>query len=383
MKKTFIFITLFVFNYAFSQYKYVLEGKIQNPAPSQTIYLEIRDQYSLNEYMKKDSCVVKNGQFRFFGGLNKKSETAKLYFTNETAFGFVLDNGLNEVNVGKIKDSLKSFFSNTKRPRSISNEIYTKHDSLYEIYFEKYATNVKVYNLKKPQEIKLEKMLNNYEMEIELRNKQLELVKHYPNSFYSLIFLYKALHRNPFTRNPTVLVDIFKNLNGTIKNDPLGVEFYKSCNEILTAEKESVSGRPVSNFIIKTDKGNTFNNASLLGNPYVIAFSATWCGPCKQFEPKLKAFYDAYKKNGLEVVYFNLDSNDKKWKEHISKNNLNWVNVSDGLRFGDSPISKQFNVQSIPIYIVVDKKGNIIYNSIMSKDYNFSMLEKYIKKALE
>lgn len=383
MKKIFVCIVLFVYNCAFSQYKYVLEGKLQNSTISKMIYLEIRDNYSLKEYIKKDSCVIKNGLFRFSGELNKKSEVAKLYFTDEDAFRFVMDKGLNVISFGEVIDSSKSYFSNTKRPVSVSNEMYSKQDSLYKIYFDKYATDVKTYTIEKPHEIKMVKMLNNYEMGVELRKRQLEIVKDYPNSFYSLIFLYQSLHHNPYVRSPSVLFEIFKDLDYTIKNDLLGVEFYKICNEILIAEKESKPEQKVPNFTIKTDKGEMFTNTSLLGKPYIIAFSATWCAPCKLMEPKLKLLFDNYKSKGLEVVYFNFDGDDKKWKEHISKNNFNWINVSDGLKPDFSPISKQFNVRGIPHYLVVDRKGTIIYNSNVPMDSNFLMLEKNVIKAIE
>ena len=388
MNKLFVILSILVCNYSHSQYKYILEGKLQYPTKEKKIYLEIRDHYSLNEYKKIDSCIIENGLFRFSGELNKKSETASLFFHNEEVFNadkfyFILDIGLNFIEIDPVTAPTTSSFSNTKRPVSISNEMFTKQDSLYKIYFEKYATDVKTYNVKKMDEIKMVKMLDNREMSAELREKQLEIVKDYPNSFYSLIFLYQSLHYDPYTKFPSVLLEIFKNLDGTVKNDFLGIEFNKVCKDILKAEEETRISRQVPVFKIKTDKGKTFTNASLLGKPYVIAFSATWCAPCKIMEPKLKLFYENYKNKGLEVIYFNFDGDDKKWKEHISKNHLNWTNVSDGLKPGSSPISKQFNIQMIPHYIVVDKKGTIIYNSDIPRDNNFLMLEKYIKKAID
>lgn len=387
MKKVLILFVILVYNYSFSQYKFVLEGKVQDETKKK-IYLEIRDNYSLNEYIKKDSCSIENGIFRFSGELNKKSEIAKLFFLqkdefNANEFRFVLDTGLNVINVNIPKELSKSVFSNTKRPSSVSNEIYEKQNSLYESYFEKYATDVKIWDPKKPEEVKLVKFLNNREMNLELRMKQLEVLKSYPDTFYSLIFLYQTLHFNNPYKSALGLLEIFNNFNAAIKNDFLGVEFNKECEDILKAEEQTREMHKVPVFKIKTDKGEYFTNASLLGKPYIIAFSATWCAPCKLMEPKLKLLYDNYKNKGLEVVYFNLDDNDKKWKEHISKNQLNWINVSDGLKSGAGPSFKKFNIPAIPNYFVVDRKGTIIYNSAKPKDTNFLMLENYIKKAIE
>lgn len=389
MKKIFVFLVVLICNYSFSQYKFVLEGKVQD-STKKKVYLEIRDDYSLNEYVKLDSCFIENGLFQFSGELSKKSEIANLFFFDEAKirfdpdkFRFVLDSGMNFINVDLPKVHSKSLFANAKRPLSASNELYNKHNSLYEDYFEKYATDVKTFDPKKPEEVSMVKMLSNPEMSFELRKKQLEIVKNYPNSFYSLIFLYESLGRRPYRKSPSPLIEIFNNLNDSIKNDPLGAEFYNVYRNILKAEEQTNITHQVPVFKIKTDKGEEFSNVSLLGKPYVIAFSATWCSPCKKLEPQLKSLYDSYKDKALEVVYFNLDDNDKKWKEHISKNQLDWINVSDGLKAGNSPITKQFNIVSIPQYIVIDKKGTIIYNSNTLKNIDFLMLERSIIKAIE
>lgn len=389
MKKIFIFLAALACNYSFSQYKFVLEGKVQD-STKKKIYLEIRDDYSLNEYVKIDSCIIQKGSFQFSGELNKKSEIANLFFIDESKirsdpdkFRFILDNGINVINVDFPKVHSTSLFSNAKRPVSVSNDLYNKLNYLYENYFEKYASNVKTWDPKKPEEISMVKMLDNPEITVKLRKEQLQIVKNYSNSFYSLIFLYESLHYRPYIKSPSLLVEIFNNLNESIKNTPLGNEFIKECLHIMKVEKETSTQHQVPIFKIKTDKEDTFTNASLLGKPYIIAFSATWCTPCKKMEPKLKSFYNNYKDKGLEVIYFNFDDNDKKWKEHIFKNQLDWINVSDGLKAGSSPIIKQFNIIGIPQYIVVDKNGTIIYNSTDPNDSNFLMLESYILKAIQ
>lgn len=389
MKKIVIFCTILFYNYSFSQYKFILKGTVED-LTEKKIYLEIRDDYSSNEYVKVDSCSIEHGLFQFSGELNKRSEIANLFFFNNgdvrfdpDKFRFVLDSGVNVINIVIPTRGSKSSFSNTNRPASNSNDLYNKQNVLYQNYFEKYATDVKTYDEKKPDEITMVKMLNNSKIAVELRKRQLDLLRNYPNSFYSLIFLYESLHYTPYIKSPSGLKEIFKNLNKTIQNDSLGVEFNSLCQDILKAEEKTKINNQVPIFKIQTDKKETFTNTSILGKPYVLAFSATWCAPCKIIEAKLKLYYNIYKNNGLEVVYFNFDGDNKKWKEHISKNQLNWINVSDGLKPGISPISKQFNIQMIPYYIVVDKKGNMIYNSDTFKDNDFLMLEKYIKRAIE
>lgn len=388
MKKALLILSAFIFQHSFGQYQFVLEGRVQDPAQKK-IYLEIRDNYSLNEFVKLDSCVVVNGSFKFSGQLTKKSEMAKLLFLHDKTkfknddFRFVLDSGKNFININTPKPGSESAFSNAVRPVSVSNDIYNQQNILYEEYFNKYAEDVKSWDNNKPEEITMIRLLQNREKTFELREKQLEIVKKYPDSFYSLIFLYESFHNDPYYRNPLPLIEIFKNLNPSLQNDLLGIEFYKETNDFLKAKTETSVARQVPVFQIKTDKGENFTNSSLSGKPYMIAFSATWCTPCKQMEPQIKALYDAYKDKSLEVVYFNFDDNDKKWKNHIAANKLNWINVCDGLKAGKSPIIKQFNITSIPVYMIVDKKGNIIYNSNTAPDREYATMEKYIVQAVQ
>ena len=386
MKKILIILLMAVSNFSFSQLKFVLEGKVQDTSKKK-IYLEIRDDYSLNPSIKFDSCIIKNGIFKFSGEIKRKSEIANLSFKNKTQFDtnkfyFILDGGLNAVTINIPEINSENLYTKSKRPESLSNEVFNKIDSLHQYYFQKYATEAKSWDTKNPEKTTIIKILNDRKISDNLKKEQLKIIKHYPNSFFSLIFLYIVLHQHPYIKDPSELVGIFDNLDDIIKNDPLGNEFIKECRNIIKAERQSSTLQTVPVFEIKTDKGSLFKNSSLLGKPYLIAFSATWCAPCKEMEPKLKAFYNTYKNYGFEIVYFNLDDNDKKWKEHIKKNQLDWINVSDGLKAGTSPIPKQFNVTGIPHYLIVDKTGTIIYNSKSPYDEGFEMLEKYILKSL-
>lgn len=388
MKITTVFLTFFFCWFSYGQYKFVLKGKVKD-STKKIIYLQIRDDYSLNEFVKTDSCLTVNGVFSFSGEIKKKAEIANLFFTDESSissdpdkFRFVLAQGINTMNIDNPKSNSKSLFSNTQRPLTVSNELYNRLENLYNTYFLKYASDVKSWDPKKPEEIQYIKLLDSPEINARLRKEQLEIVKKYPSAFYSLIFLYKSLHHSPYLKNPEVLTEIFHTLDESIKKDPLGAEFIAECRRIMKAEQQAGILQPVPSFEIKTDKGELFKNSSLAGKPYIIAFSATWCAPCKEMEPRLKSLYDTYKNYGLEVVYFNFDDNDKKWKDHISKKQFEWINVSDGLKAGESPIIKQFNVTGIPQYIIVDRKGMIIYNSSSPTDKGFTMLEKYIISAV-
>lgn len=141
------------------------------------------------------------------------------------------------------------------------------------------------------------------------------------------------------------------------------------------------AGNEVKTFTISDLNNNQFTNSSLKGEPYIIVFSATWCGPCQLQLPKLKSLYDAYKGKGLKVIYFNDDNDVTRWKEHVSKNELTWINVSEKLKPSISKIPKSFGVYSIPTCLVINKQGTIIYNSDQN-DPGIKEIESYIKEVI-
>lgn len=124
-----------------------------------------------------------------------------------------------------------------------------------------------------------------------------------------------------------------------------------------------------------------FNNNSLLGRNYLIVFSATWCIPCQYQLPKLKQLYENYKSKGLIVVYFNNDDNVKKWKAHVQKNKLSWINVSERLKPSQSKIQKSFAIYAVPTCLLIDKTGKIVYNS-NETDTELTELEANVKRLL-
>ncbi|RYE52778.1 MAG: redoxin domain-containing protein [Sphingobacteriales bacterium] len=124
-------------------------------------------------------------------------------------------------------------------------------------------------------------------------------------------------------------------------------------------------------------KWNGFSKPST----FFSCLSATWCQPCQKQLPLLKGLYDRYKSSGLKVVYFNIDDDVVKWKAHVKKNQLSWINVSEKQKFSNSKIPKSFGVYAVPTCILVDTSGKITYNSDQ-EDAGLDQLEAAIKKTI-
>ena len=67
---------------------------------------------------------------------------------------------------------------------------------------------------------------------------------------------------------------------------------------------------------LSSDDTTTSPSSALTGKDFVLLyFSAKWCGPCRNFTPRLIEFYNKLKSSkNLEIVFCSLDSDEEEYK---------------------------------------------------------------------
>jgi len=91
------------------------------------------------------------------------------------------------------------------------------------------------------------------------------------------------------------------------------------------------------------------------GSKYIgLYFSAHWCPPCRGFTPALiKAYSEHLKAKGLEIIFVSSDRDQKSFMEYFGE--MPWLAIPNGDKRKDA-LSKIFEVQGIPTFVVVDAK---------------------------
>jgi len=108
----------------------------------------------------------------------------------------------------------------------------------------------------------------------------------------------------------------------------------------------------------------------------MIDFWASWCGPCRQFNPILRRIYYKYKNKGFGIIGVSLDQDRDAWIEAIGKDRLPWIQVSD-MQGWSNAVSTMYLVKSIPQNIFVDNTGKIILRRAEEDE-----IDKFLDNAL-
>ena len=100
----------------------------------------------------------------------------------------------------------------------------------------------------------------------------------------------------------------------------------------------------------------TISSDLVLARQYVgLYFSASWCGPCKRFTPKLAEWYA--KQTNVTLIFVSLDTSLEDFNAYRAK--MSWPALPYDGSISDA-LSNQFGVEGIPRLVILDHDCNIV-----------------------
>jgi thiol-disulfide isomerase/thioredoxin len=193
-------------------------------------------------------------------------------------------------------------------------------------------------------------------------------MKQKPTDPAGLIAVYKTLSEFSLLQLRT----IYEGLSETAKRST----FAKKILDRLQKDEMATVGKKIDHFEQTDANGKNITIESLKGKYVLIDFWASWCGPCRIENPKLKVIYNKYKGKGFEILAVSLDIVKENWINAIQKDGLPWLHVSD-LKGWSNAVSRLFKISVVPDNILVDDKGLIVAKGVQSAE-----LDSLLNKAL-
>jgi len=115
------------------------------------------------------------------------------------------------------------------------------------------------------------------------------------------------------------------------------------------------TGQPAPRFRAKTTTGDQFNNASVKGKVVLFEFWTTWCKYCEGEAELVDDIAKEFADKGLIVLAVDVLEPDQKVKKYLIEHPRSVPIVLTK----DTNLAAMYNAQSYPIYVVIDRDGNI------------------------
>ena len=99
----------------------------------------------------------------------------------------------------------------------------------------------------------------------------------------------------------------------------------------------------------------------LKGKYVYIDVWATWCGPCCAEIPHLKTLEEKFEGKNIHFVSISVDGSKAAWINKVRQDQMGGIQLYGGAK---AQIMKDFKIQGIPRFILLDRDGKVIENTM-------------------
>lgn len=116
-------------------------------------------------------------------------------------------------------------------------------------------------------------------------------------------------------------------------------------------------GEMMPDIHFKNISGDTIVFKEQKENFVLLDFWASWCGPCIQQIPDIKALRKEFSADSLKIVGVSIDRDSTSFINSIEEHKMDWVHSLDR----GSLLSGKLGINSVPSVLLLDRNGKIVY----------------------
>ncbi len=190
------------------------------------------------------------------------------------------------------------------------------------------------------------------------------------------VYLFNHFRDSEIMGHDAVLLKIADDIYLSGKADWVSKEFVDDLRKQCELLRHNLIGMKAENLVMDSYKGIFVSLYDVEKDFTILYFWEPNCGHCKEATPKLKAYYDKVKSQGIEVFAVCTTSDKPAWSKYIEENGLTWINGWDPDRA--THFDYFYNIQSTPLVYILDRNKKIIAKKI-SVDDIASFIDNYRK----
>ena len=195
----------------------------------------------------------------------------------------------------------------------------------------------------------------------------------------AMIRMMKAMLYIQVFEKPEPGVAILKSIVADFPGTPMAGQIPDMISQIekdAAAAAATAVGTEFPTFKETATDGTTVDLAAYRGKIVLVDFWATWCGPCVDELPHVKAAYEKHHEKGFEVIGISLDKDGDKLAAFTKEKQMPWPQIFDGKGW-QSKLAQAYSIRGIPATFLLDREGKIA-----AKDLHGEALSKKVSELL-